>query len=227
MGLSDLRAAGDEVAASPAAAIATLLLGVVLGSAGFLRYAARVASQNNELMLEAARRGGDVTTAMPVSATMLSSLVFALGTPLGLLATYLTLTGLVRSVAAAAGERRGDPVLALLVAFGRWLAGRKARQGQAREREALEGAEVADRIVFPVRLGIANADLVVVASRRKREWTPGTVLDCSGRWFRVGEPLERTFPVGLRTLYPLVEMPGSDVFRRVVPYDLPPMPPAD
>ena len=223
MGLSDLRGAGVEVAASPAAAIATLVSGVVVGGVGFLRYATRVASENNDLMLEAARRGGDVTTAMSVSATMLSSLVFALGTPLGLLATYLTLTGLVRSVAAAAGERRGDPVLALVVAGGRWL----SRRRQSREREALEGPAVPDRVVLPARLGIANADLVVVASRRKSEWTPGTVLDCGGRWFRVGEPVERTLAVGLRTLYPLVETPEAEVFRRVVPYDLPPVLPAD
>ena len=199
----------------------------MVGGVGFLGYAARVASQNNDLMLEAARRGGDVTTAMPVSATMLSSLVFALGTPLGLLATYLTVTGLVRAVAAAAGERRGDPLIALVAFAWRRLAGSWAFRRETSEREALEGPEVPDRVVVPARFDIANADLVVVASRRKPDWTPGTVLDCGDRWFRVGAPVERTLAVGLRTLYPLVEVPETEVFRRVLPYELPPLRPTD
>lgn len=199
----------------------------MIGGAGFFRYAGEVASRNNDLMLEAAHRGGQVTTAMPVAATMLSSLVFALATPVGLLATYLTLTGLVRSVAAAAGEPRGDPAIALVALAWRRLAGRRSRTRETLRREALEGSAVADRLVPPARVGISGADLVVVASRRKPDWTPGTVLDCGGRWFRVGEPVERSFPVGLRTLYPLVETPETEVLRRIVPYVLPEAPPPD
>ena len=87
---------------------------------------------------------------------------------------------------------------------------------------ALAGPEVADHIEEAGRFGLSGADLVVVASRPKPEWTPGTVLDCGGRWLRVGPAVERTLPVGLRTLYPLVEAPGTEVFRRIVRYDLPP-----
>jgi hypothetical protein len=49
----------------------------------------------------------------------------------------------------------------------------------------------------------------------------GTVLECGGRWLRVGEAMQRSLPVGLRTVYPLVNMPDTAVFRRIVPYELP------
>ncbi len=210
------------------AAVGTLLLGVVIGEIGFLRFASTAASANNAAMLEVAARqssgaagGQDVTVAAPVAMTMLSGIVFALATPLGWLSSYLTLTGLVRSVAAAVGEQRGDP----LIAAGKALAGRwRHRRDRARvERDLAEraGPEVSDRLVRGARVGIDGVDLVVVASRPKREWTSGTVLDCGGRWYSVGEPSERTFPVGLRTLYPLSPIPEAQVFRRIVRYDLP------
>ena len=211
------------------AAIATLLSGVVIGVIGFLRYAQSVASANNVLMLEIAERqsagtvgGKDIMGSASVALTMLSSLAFALGTPLGWLATYFVATGLVRCLAAAADERRGDPIVGLvrrLVA--RWLSRRNEARTDAAY-VALAGPDVADRVVPAERFGIAGADLVVVASRPKPEWTPGTVLECGDRWLCVGEAVQRSLPVGLRILYPLVDMPGSAVFRRIVHYELPP-----
>ena len=210
------------------AAIVTLLSGVVIGELGFLRFAQETASANNTLMLEIAARqsggtvgGQDIMGSAPVALTMLSSLVFALGTPLGLLASYLVGTGGVRCLAAAVGERRGDPIVG---AVRRLVARRLRRRDEARAvaaHAALAGPEVADRLVAAERFGLAGADLVVVASRPKPDWTPGTVLDCGGRWLCVGEPVERPLPVGLRTLYPLVEMPEAAVFRRIVRYQLP------
>jgi hypothetical protein len=209
--------------------MATLLSGIVVGEIGFLRFAQEAASANNTLMLEIAARqssgtmaGQDITVAAPVALTMLSSLTFALGTPLGWFATYLVLTGVVRCVAAGVGERRGDPVIGLtrrLVA--RWRRRRQEARAEAAH-VALCGPEVADRVLRAERFGIAGADLVVVASRPKPEWTPGTVLDCGDRWLSVGEAIQRSLPVGLRTLYPLVDMPASAVFRKVVRYELPP-----
>jgi hypothetical protein len=207
-------------------AIATLLAGVVVGTVGFLRFAALSASASNDAMLAAASKGGvsgpAVTTATPVGLASLAGLTFVLATPLGWLSSYLALTGLIRCVAAAVGERRGDPVVGLA----RRLAIRARRDARARretqERLRLEGAEVEDRVVAPDRVGISGAALVVVASRRKPDWTPGTVLDCGTGYFRVGEAVERTLPTGLRTLYPLHEIAGAEVFRRVVRYELPP-----
>ena len=211
------------------AAIATLFVGLVIGGYGFPRFLRAVASSNNTLMLEIAARppsgtmgGQDITIAAPVALTMLSAITFALGTPLGWLATYLVLTGVVRCLACAVGERRGDPIVGLarrLVAL--WRGRRREARVQAAH-AALAGPEVADRVVDAARLGIAGADLVVVASRPKPDWTPGTVLDCGDRWLRVGEAVQRSLPTGLRTLYPLVDMPSSAVFRRIVRYELPP-----
>jgi len=203
------------------------MTGFVIGFVGFLRFGQEAASANNALMLEIAGRqaagttSGDITGAAPVALTMLSGIAFAIGTPLGWLSTYLVLTGLVRSVAAAVGERRGDPLVGLARRAIAWW-GRRRRESQAVVAlAALAGPEVADRIVDGARVGITGADLIIVASRPKPEWTPGTVLDCGDRWLRVGDAVERTLPGGLRTLYPLVEMRDVEVFRRVVRYDLP------
>jgi hypothetical protein len=166
--------------------------------------------------------GQDVTGGAPVALSMLSWITFALGTPLGWLSTYLVVTGLVRCVAAGVDERRGDPIVGLVRGLASRI-GQRRRQARAEAAfVALAGPEVADRLVPADRLGITGADLVVVASRPKPEWTPGTVLDCGDRWLRVGEAIHRSFPVGVRTLYPLADMPHSAVFRRVVPYVLPP-----
>lgn len=206
----------------------TLLSGIVVGGVGFLRFVQEVASANNTLMLEIAGRqasgavgGQDIGVSAPVALTMLSSLTFALGTPLGWLATYLVVTGVVRCLAAAVDERRGDPIVGLarrLVVAGL----RRRREARAEAAHvALAGPDVADRVLRAERFGIVGADLVVVAWRPKPDWTPGTVLDCGDRWLCVGEPVQRSLPVGLRTLYPLVDMPGASVFRKVVRYELP------
>ena len=113
-----------------------------LGGAGFLRFAQQAASRSNDLLLQSDAKGINMPGTMPISSMVSAPFAFALGTPLGLLATYLTLTGLYRGVAAA-----------------------------------------------------------------------------------VGEAVERPFAVGLRTLYPLVETQEAEVFRRIVPYVLPPLPP--
>jgi len=209
-------------------AIATLIAGIVIGGIGFLQFAQQAASANNTLMLEIASRqasgslgGQDVSGAAPVALTMLSGIAFAIGTPLGWLATYLTVTGLVRTLSAAVGETHGDPLIAGTRRAVRAFKRRRAARAAVESHAALAGPEVADRVVEPSRLGLSGIDLVVVASRPKPDWTPGTVLDCGDRWLRVGDAVERTLPQGLRTLYPLVEMRELDVFRRVVPYDLP------
>ena len=203
------------------------MTGFVIGVIGFLHFAQDAASANNTLMLEIAGRQasgsmtGDITGAAPVALTMLSSISFVVGTPLGWLSAYLVATGLVRSVAAAVGERRGDPVVGAARRLIAWWRRRRRETQAVAKLESLAGPEVADRIVDGERVGLAGADLVIVASRPKPEWTPGTVLDCGDRWLRVGDAVERTLPVGLRTLYPLVEMRDVEVFRRVVRYDLP------
>jgi len=210
------------------AAVATLLSGTILGGIGFLGYAIRAASDNNEAMLRVAERqgsgqlgGADVTTASSVALTAFAPLGFAFGTPLGWLTTYLMVSGLVRCVAAAAGERQGDPLLgfARRAVLRTKAAHRESRD--AAERLRLEGEEVADRLVPGERVGIEQAVFVVVASRRKPDWTPGTVLACGDDYYLLLDAVERQLPTGLRTLYPLAEVAEAGVLRRVVPYTLP------
>ena len=210
------------------AAIATLLAGLVIGSAGFLAFAERSASAHNEAMLEVAKRqadgalgGGAVVSTAPVALNALAPWLFALTTPLGWIASYLAITGAVRCIAAAVDDPRGDPLVDLAAYLRRRSATRRTVRRAEETWATLAGPEVSDRAVTAGRFGIEGADLVVVASRRHEEWTPGTVLDCGERHYRVGASLERTLPGGLRTLYPLTELPASDVFRRVVRYDLP------
>lgn len=213
---------------STPAAIATLLAGLFTGGLGFIRFARQAASDNNLLMLEVARRqadgtmgGAEISTAAPVAMTALAPLAFVVGTPLGWLAAYLVITGFVRSISAVVREPLGDPLSAGIALSWRRLLTRRAETRAAAAREALEGPEVADRLASAGRMGIGDAELVVVASRPKHDWTPGTILDCGHRFFRVGEPVERTLPGGLRTLYPLSGQPDAGVFRRLVRYDLP------
>jgi len=213
---------------SAPAAIATLLAGLLLGSVGFLSFAERSASAHNEAMLEAAKRqadgalgGGAVVSTAPVALNALAPFLFALTTPLGWLATYLLVTGGVRCVAAAVDDPRGDPLVDLALYLRRRGAARRTIRRAEETWASLAGPEVSDRLTTAGRFGIDGADLVVVASRRHDDWTPGTVLDCGERYYRVGAAVERTLPGGLRTLYPLTELPASDVFRRVVRYDLP------
>jgi hypothetical protein len=88
-------------------------------------------------------------------------------------------------------------------------------------REALEGPEVADRLVPGSQAGLPDAELVIIASRRKAGWDAGTVLLTDGPSYRVGTIVERTMHGRLRTLYPLTEHKDFEAFRRTVRYDLP------
>ena len=218
----------DSRPAGTLAAIATLVAGIVIGGGGFIPYAKQVASDNNDAMLKIAAEQAQsqkaerpITTAAPVALTALAPLTFVIATPLGWLSAYLFLTGGIRTVAALVGrEQRGDPLIALGRAlFSRWRSGQDRRKAEA-EIEERAGPEVADRVVVPERVGLTGCELVVVASRPKPDWEPGTILDCGGRWLRVGEPVETTMRQGLRILYPLTEA-QAEVFRRVIPYDLP------
>ncbi len=212
----------------PAAAL-VLLAGGVLGFYGFLDFASDAASQNNRAMLEIAEmqasgeapQGPEASAAMSVSLTMLSALAFALLTPTGLFCTYLLLSGFTRIVSSILDDPRGDPLIGLAHALGARFLARRVEKRERREREGREGPEVSDRILDACRADLPGADLVVVASRRKPEWTPGTILDTGERFFRVGRAVERDLPVGLRTFYPLTEVPGAEAFRRIVRYEVP------
>ena len=167
--------------------------------------------------------GQDITGAAPVALTMLSAITFAIGTPLGWLATYLVADG---SCAMSRGGRRRE-------------ARRSDRRRDAPDHRAMarpaSGGEDAGGLRGACRdrrWRTASSPPSDSESRAppwsssprgpKPDWTPGTVLDCGDRWLAVGGAVQRSLPVGLRTVYPLVDIPATSVFRRIVRYELPP-----
>jgi hypothetical protein len=211
--------------ASIPSAVMQLLAGFALGLPSFLLYAWRAANENTDLMLSPASRrqagGADVTSAMSVGGSMLSPFAFVFFTPAGLVSTYLAGAGLVRLVAAIVEEPFGDPILTGLHRLGAHARARRAASVSAARRTALEGEELPDRVVSGAAAGIPAAEFVVIAARRKPGWEEGVLVVTGLGWFRIGRLFDEYHDGGLRTLYPLVRSPQSEIMRRAVSYRLP------
>ena len=221
----------DASAGAAASGVLTVLASMAIGIPGFLRYVELLAAANNTAAVEVATRNPDVfdnnaaavLRGAPTSMTALALPLFLFTTPLGLLALYLAVSGLLRSIAPLVEGGFGDPILTGIdkVAVGVRTRG-AARLARSR-REALEGPEMPDRIMSAAQLAIPDADFVIVSSRRKPDWDRGTVVQTSdGTAYRVGAIQDRTIAGRLRTLYSMTEHKDLEVFRRVVQYELPP-----
>jgi hypothetical protein len=91
-------------------------------------------------------------------------------------------------------------------------------------REELEGADEPDRLYDGHWAGAPDATYVVVAARRKADWTKGTWVITRDGWFTLGEPFDRPMPQGVRTIYPITLQTNTmDVLRKGVSYELPPL----
>ena len=191
--------------------------GFLLGFCGFMRYAARVGETLAPLTTE--NGGGIVSVGMGTS--MLSLPTFAFFTPLGLLSTYLFVSGIARSAMAVAGTPGGDPLLALADGLIHSRLRDRAREEAAAERAALEGPEVADMLTPGADLGFPDAEWVVIASRLKPGWAPGVFVVTTDHWWRIGAACDRRLAQGLRALYPLHAVAPAEVIRRFVYYDHP------
>ncbi len=209
-------------------ALVQFFVGFGVGIPGFLAYAQRAASVANDMMMAAADRelagqlpAGSVTTAGPVSMSFFSIFAFAFFTPLGLLATYLVVSGLARFLSAVAEEPHGDPVLTLADHGWRRLRARVRRDRAVAARERLEGPAVPDVCVRGPDAGEPEALFVIIASRQKPGWDKGVFVVTSETWYRIEESYDRTFPGGLRRVYPLSEVAKAEVLRRSVYYELP------
>lgn len=211
-------------------AIATLALAGVMALPAFLDEAQASADRAAEAMLQSTgwrlpAPGARVPSIGGAVATWLTSylsfLSFAFLTPVGLLSTYLGISAVFRAVCVVVGEPRGDPLLTVIDASVRraWF-GRRTRQARV-VRERLEGPEVPDRLIPASAAGFPEADFVVVASRRKPGWNAGVFVITSEKWYRLGTPVERQMPGGLRTLYPLSDLSGGEVLRRGIAYEMP------
>lgn len=202
-----------------ASGIATMMAGAAVGIPGFLRYAGIVVSLGNSMVLQRELEGRPVAVSSAFAG--LAIFEFLLMTPLGWLTIYLIGSGTYRAVAAWFDDPFGDPILTGVDYFVSRGWTRRATRKAIETREALEGPEIADRVVSPDAAGIPDCDFAIVASRRKPGWERGVAVFTEDGCYRLGEPVERTINGRLRTVYPLKEHADLEVVRRSVRYELP------
>jgi hypothetical protein len=217
--------------AAPASGVLTMLGGLYAGGHGLIAYLNRAANASIDgtfNLIGRQSRGeappsADITTLDLQTLSVFSFFGFLLFTPLGLLSLYLALSGAARAISGWFEQPFGDPLLTGVDAAGvrtsRLARTRRADAARARA----EGAEVPDRLYTGDWAGLEGVDFVVVASRRKPDWTRGTFVLTSDKWYTLGEPFDLLLPQGLRTVYPLTEQKVTEVLRRGVRYDLPPL----
>jgi len=161
-------------------------------------------------------------SAIPSVMYMTAPLQF-LFTPIGLLAGYLVVSGLVRVAGSYIGEPQGDPVLSGLDTLGRRLFTSRQQHVVRVERARLERMDEPDRRYDGEWAGLSGVDFVIVSSRRKPGWDKGTWVITNDGWYVLGEPFDRPMPNGLRTVYPLTAQTTLEVVRKSVQYELPPL----
>jgi hypothetical protein len=215
---------------APLSGIVMVFVGCALGIRGYFGYLEQLRQAKGISILEIsqAQVAGQVpetaaVSAIPMATAALAPVSFALFTPLGLFATYLVLSSIVRAASSYTGEPHGDPILTGVDWLGRRLfTARQARSVRV-SREKLEGGEEPDRRYDGEWAGLKGVDFVVVAARRKPGWSKGTFVITGEGWFTLGEPFDRPTPNGLRTIYPLTLQTTPDVVRKSVNYELPPL----
>ena len=153
----------------------------------------------------------------------LAVLYFPFFTPLGLFATYLTITGAFRGIAAWFDDPRGDLILTAIDSATTTVVARRRLKNERVARERLEGPDAPDVLRTGEWAGLAGIDYLVLAARRKAEWTAGAIILTSSDWYRLGVPVDLQTPAGLRTAYPLTTITTPEVVRRGIQYELPPL----
>lgn len=211
-------------------AFLTLFIGFAAGIRGYFAYLDRLLNVKGISMLDVGRLQVEgklpetvaVSTA-PAAIYMTAPIAFAFFTPLGLCATYLVVTSIVRIASVYIDEAHGDPVLTGIDALWRRLFTTHRRRTVRVAREKLERVDEPDRRYDGEWAGLTGVDFVIVSARRKPDWHKGTFVITGEGWFTLGEPFDRPTPHGLRTVYPLTLQTTPDVVRKSVTYDLPPM----
>ena len=211
--------------AAAVSGVATFAGGFFYGFAGFMSFATKLAGANNDWML--ARLNGPVSPGdeavglVPYGISVLTLFIYLFFTPRGLFSTYLVASGALRAISAYLDDPRGDPVLTGVdwAAVTMFEKNRRERRQIARER--LEGSATPDVLQTGAWAGLPDADYVVLASRRKAEWTAGAIILTSSDWYKLGVPFDMQTPAGMRTAYPLKKMETVEVVRRGIRYELP------
>jgi len=205
--------------------LATLFAGFFIGVGGFFTFATRLASANNDWML--GRLGAPPTTGdaavglVPYGMSVLTLFIFIFFTPTGLFALYLTTSGGLRAISAWLDDPRGDFVLTGIDWAATTMFQKNRRERLQIARERLEGDDAPDVLQTGAWARLPDADYVVLAARRKAEWTAGAIVLTSSDWYTLGVPFDIQTPAGLRTAYPLKKMDTVEVVRRGIQYELP------
>lgn len=217
---------------APVSAILTSVAGAAVGIRGFFDYLTSMSSSSAGSILDVSRmqvegrlpETADVS-AVPSAMWMVAPIAFAFFTPIGLFAVYLVASGWFRVVSWWIASPHGDPLLTGIdIMLHRRRVSAAARSKQ-RERLEAEGAAEPDRRYTGDWADVPGADFVIVASRRKTDWTAGTFVITPDGWFTLGQPFDRPMPQGIRTIYPLTALVTMEVMRKGVAYDLPPLRP--
>ena len=214
---------------APVSSWVTMLLGFVIGVPGYFAYLDRLRGVKGVSILEISKAQLEQklpetaeVSAIPSVMYMTAPMQFLL-TPIGLLAGYLVFSGLFRVVSSFVDDAKGDPVLTGIDALWRRLFTSRQQRAVRVERARLEKMDEPDRRYAGEWAGLTGVDFVIVAARRKPDWTKGTFVITSDGWFTLGEPFDRPMPNGLRTIYPLTLQTTPDVVRKSVNYELPPL----
>jgi hypothetical protein len=215
-----------------ASSMLTLLIGIFVGIRGYYSFLLILRSSGAASILEIAKLqvAGKLpetaeVSAVPSALYATAPIAFALFTPLGLLATYLVVSGFARSVASYTGEPFGDPILTGIDTLARRLFTTRQQRSVRVERARLEKVDEPDRRYDGEWAGLPDVEFVIVAARRKPGWTKGTWVITDDGWFVLGEPFDRPMPNGLRTVYPLKTQTTLEPVRKSVEYRLPPLRP--
>lgn len=195
----------------------TAFAGVILMIGGYVRHVDAIALA----LGEAALRTGQMTTADLGHGAVAFGPISFLFTPIGLFSTYVFVSGVVRSVALAAYDPYGDPILEVSDWAIRSIHRQETEKRDAAQRLEREGVETPDAIETADVAGFANCDFVLIASRKKDGWTKGAVVHTGTHRLTLGEPIDRTAGGKLRTVYPLTVKTDLSVDRRVVNYEWP------
>ncbi len=215
---------------APVSGLLTMVAGAALGIRGYFNYLALMSGSSAASILDISQMQVDArlpesaaVSAVPAALWLVAPVAFAFFTPAGLFAVYLVASGWFRAASWWVASPHGDPLLTLIDTLLHRRRAAAAARATQRERTDAEGADEPDRRYSGAWAGLPGADFVIVAARRKPDWTAGTFVITPDGWFTLGEPADRRLPPGLRTIYPLIALTTLDALRKGVSYQLPPL----
>jgi hypothetical protein len=211
-------------AAGFSAFVTTVAAGIA-GARAFFSHAAAGAVAADRILVRVATtqivssNAPDVTSRLALAISAASALAFVM-TPIGAVTVYLTGSGALRLLGSYLEAPFGDPLLTLADAGCRHVGGAAADARDAIRHRFAFGAVVPDSIAAGAAVGVPEADVVVMASRPKPGWTPGTMVVSPDGCYLLVAALRRRIGCRERVLYSLVRKTDAAIVRKSIRYDL-------